>query len=260
MATMMMAFVFAAGLFVGILVMVETGRRIAARRVVEDPKGARLGTGAVEAAVFALLGLIIAFTFSGAATRFDARRDLIVAETNAIGTAYLRLDLLAPEARMRLREAFRNYVDARLAIYQKGARRPSEVAEELTRAAALQRELWSQALAESQAAGASPDAGKLLLPALNEMFDITTTRTFAIQMHPPAVIWAMLFTLALASALLAGYGMGGARSRSWLHVLGYAVIVALAVYVIIDIEYPRLGLIRVDTLDQALIDLRKGMT
>jgi len=73
----------------------------------EDPEGARAGAGAVEGSVFGLLGLLIAFTFSGAAFRFDARRQLAVEETNAIGTAYLRLDLLPADKQPALRDSFR---------------------------------------------------------------------------------------------------------------------------------------------------------
>jgi hypothetical protein len=69
----------------------------------------------------------------------------------------------------------------------------------------------------------------------------------------------MLIALALASALLAGFGMAGSKSRSWLHILGFAGVMAVAVYVIIDLEFPRLGLIRVDTFDQALVELRASM-
>ena len=99
----------------------------------------------------------------------------------------------------------------------------------------------------------------LLLPALNDMIDITTTRAMAARMHPPLVILAMLFGLGLASALLAGYGMAGGKSRNWLHMIGFAAVMAVAVYVILDIEFPRLGLIRVDAFDQALVELRASM-
>ena len=99
----------------------------------------------------------------------------------------------------------------------------------------------------------------MLLPALNAMFALTTTRTLATDMHPPRTIYVMLFGMALASAMLAGFAMGAARSRSWLHMVLFAAAVSTAVYVIIDIEYPRFGLIRVDAFDQALIDLRQSM-
>ncbi len=88
----------ALALFAGMLLLLDIGRRIGARRRAQDAGGAGAGTGAVEGAVFALLGLLVAFTFSGAASRFDARRALVVEEANAIGTAYLRLDLLPASA------------------------------------------------------------------------------------------------------------------------------------------------------------------
>ena len=92
------------------------------------------------------------------------------------------------------------------------------------------------------------------------MIDITTTQVMATQMHPPIVLFAMFFGLALAASLLAGYGMTGSKVRSRFHMLGFALVMAVAVYVILDIEYPRLlGLIRVDAFDQALIDLRESM-
>jgi hypothetical protein len=258
MNAIVMASVLAVGLFFGILAMLELGRRLGIRRLASDPAGAQAGTGAVEGAVFALVGLLIAFTFSGAASRFDERRDLIVAETNAIGTAWLRLDLL-PADQPAIRDSFRQYLDARLAVYRKLPDLEAAHAE-LAKATALQATIWAQAIAAGQREGASPDAIKLLLPALNEMFDITTTRTMATQAHPPVVIYGMLIVLALASALLAGFGMAGSKSRSWLHILGFAGVMAVAVYVIIDLEFPRLGLIQVDTFDQALVELRASMT
>jgi hypothetical protein len=81
----------------------------------------------------------------------------------------------------------------------------------------------------------------------------------ATLMHPPAVVFVMLFGLAMAASLLAGYGMTGSKVRSWFHMLGFALVVAVSVYVILDLEYPRLGLIRVDAFDQALVDLRQSM-
>ncbi len=114
-------------------------------------------------------------------------------------------------------------------------------------------------VAESHEEGASSAARTPLLRALNQMIDITTTRTMAVQLHPPVIIFAMLFLVALASALLAGYGMAGGESRRWLHVIGFALVIALSVYVILDIEFPRLGLIRVDAFDQSLVELRESM-
>ena len=258
MENAIVALLLVVGLFFGMLVLLEVGRRIGARRLAEDPEGAEAGVGTVEGAVFALLGLLIAFTFSGAASRFDTRRQLIIEETNDIGTAYLRLDLLSTEAQPGLREKFRQYVDTRLEVYRK---LPDMAAakEELAKANRLQVEIWRQSVAASRVQGASAAAPMLLLPALNAMIDITTTRTMAGQMHPPMIIFALLFGLALASSLLVGYGMASSKARNWLHMLGLAFVMAVSVYVILDIEYPRLGFIRVDDFDRALVELRESM-
>ena len=246
------------GLFLGMLLFLEIGRRSSIRRMEEDAGTAGEGVGAVDGAVFALLGLLIAFTFSGASARFDTRRQLIVEETNDIGTAYLRLDLLPANAQPVLRESFRRYLDARIEIYRK---LPDIAAakQQLAKAIELETQIWRQAVAASQAKGAPPAAPILLLPALNAMIDITTTQVMETQMHPPIVVFAMLFGLALAASLLAGYGMTGGKVCSRFHMLGFALVMAVAVYVILDIEYPRLGLIRVDAFDQALVDLRESM-
>jgi hypothetical protein len=240
------------------LVLLEVGRRLGARRLAQDPKGADAGVGTVESAVFALLGLLIAFTFSGAAARFDVRRELIVAEANNIGTAYLRLDLLPVDAQPGLRDKFRRYLDSPLEVYRT---LPDHAAaqEEIVKVNRLQVEIWRQSVAASRSQGASTPAQMLLLPALNEMIDITTTRTMAGQMHPPLVIFALLFGLALVSSLLVGYGMAASQQRNWLHSIGLALVTAASVFVILDIEYPRLGLIRVDAFDRALIELRQSM-
>jgi hypothetical protein len=245
-------------LFLGMLLFLEIGRRIGERWLSKDPDAARLGVGAVEGSVFGLLGLLVAFTFSGASTRFDARRHLIVEETNAIGTAYLRLDVLPSAVQPALRDSFRRYLDSRLAIYRK---LPDVAAakEELAKSNHLQAEIWRVGVAAVQAEGAPSAAPMLFLPALNAMFDITTTRTMATQMHPPEIVYVMLFGLALLASLLAGYGMAGGKVRKWLHMIGFAVIMALSVYVILDLEFPRLGFIRVNAFDQALVDLRKSM-
>ncbi len=247
----------ACGLFVGLLVFMEVGRRIGLRRLEKDPKGSRVGVGALEGAVFGLLGLLLAFSFSGAASRFDTRRQLVVEEANAIGTAYLRLNLLSPNKRAELQGRFRQYVDTRLDAYSKLPDLDAAF-EGLAKANANQDEIWKEAVAATREEAYQP-AAMLLLPALNEMIDITTTRTMAARTHPPMIIFVMLGVLLLVGALLAGVAMAGGKHRSWVHILGFAAISTATMYVILDLEYPRLGLIQVEAFDQVLVDVRASM-
>jgi hypothetical protein len=214
-------------------------------------------SGAIIGAVFALLGLLIAFTFSGAYSRFDARRQLIVQEANAIGTAYLRLDLLPVAGQAPLREKFRAYAASRAVLYEK-LTDASATMSEIAKAGALQKEIWTLSVAASK----DPQyhsARILLLPALNEMIDIVTTRTVAIQTHPPLLVWAMLFVIALSCAGLTGYRASASGRPGYLYHILLAVITACVLYVILDIEYPRYGLVRLDTVNHVLVELAKTM-
>ncbi|MET0754553.1 MAG: hypothetical protein ABWY48_00445 [Pseudoxanthomonas sp.] len=245
-------------LFLGMLLFSEIGRRIGVARIARDPDGLTRGAGAAEAAVFGLLGLLIAFSFSGAASRFEARRHLIAEETNAIGTAYLRVDLLPADAQPEIRKLFGRYVDTRIATYADAedlAATKARIAEGET----LQGAIWKKSVAALQRPDAAPPATIMLVPALNEMIDITTTRVVATQNHPPVAVFLLLAGLSLIGAMLVGYGTSLNRDRSWLHNGAFAAILALTVYVIVDLEFPRLGLIRIHEADRILIDLRKTM-
>ena len=256
-AMMMSGLAFAVGLFVGMLVMQHIGHRIAMKRIAQDPESAKKGAGVIEGAVFGLLSLLMAFTFSGAVTRFDTRRHLVSEEAIRIGTAFERIKLLPADSQPAMRDLFKRYLDARLETY----RNPDDTA--ATKAAwdhslELQQDIWNRAVAAGQASPTTV-AGMLLLPAVNQMIDITRTRLMATRMHPPPVVYAMLAVMALVGALLAGYHMAGGKARSWLHTIGFAAVISVTAYVILDIEYPRLGLIRVDAADEVLVELRRQM-
>jgi hypothetical protein len=242
-------------LFAGMLVMLEVGRRVGIRRIARGTEADLSSGGALNASVFALLGLLLAFTFSGAASRFETRRQLIVEEANAIGTAYLRLDLLPASGQPALREKFKQYVDVRLAAYSNADVEAGK--QQLAQAASIQHELWSQALMVSRAPDATPDGGRLLLPALNTLIDTTTKQTMANEMHPPMIVFAMLVGLILISSLLAGFSLAQGTRRNWIQVLCFAAVLSFTFYVILDLEFPRVGWIRLD--DRPLVELRQTM-
>ena len=249
--------IFAVALSAGVLVLLEIGRRIGARQLAEEGETASKGLGAIEGAIFGLLGLILAFSFSGALTRFDARRHLVVEEANDIGTAWLRVALLPADAQPPMRDLFRRYLDSRIEVYRKVPDMEA-VKSEQARSAKLQSEIWVLAVSSTREVGTA-QAPMLLLTALNAMFDITTTRTEAARVHPPLMIFGMLGALTLACSLFAGYDMAIRRRLNLLHSVAFAAVLSVTAYVIIDLEYPRLGFIQISDSDQVLVDLRKSM-
>jgi hypothetical protein len=228
------------------LLLLELGRRLRIRHKVPSE------SSVIESAIFGLFGLLLAFTFSGAIARYDAHRQLLIEETNDIGTAYLRLDLLPPAAQPPLRQLFRDYTTSRLGLYDAVSKEVSPVTEH------LQHEIWQQSVAAASAPGASVDAAKLLLPSLNAMIDITATRQNAFNMHPPTVVFLLLFAFSGGSAFLAGYSMT-AHGRSWFYMVALSIAVTITIYATLEIEYPRQGLIRLTDTDRTLIDLRNSM-
>jgi hypothetical protein len=233
-------------MFPAMILLVELGRRLRKRGTVAE------ASSAIEGAIFGLFGLLLAFTFSGAITRYDNHRLLLTEEVNDIGTAYLRLDLLPSERQPELQQLFRDYTNSRLHIFE---RMRVEILPETTR---LQRVIWQRATAAASLPGANPDAAKLLLPAINNMIDITSTRQNAFNMHPPAVVFWLLFFFSGGSAVMAGFSMK-AGPRDWVYSIALALAVTLTVSTIMDVEYPRRGLIRLRGSDQALISLRGSM-
>jgi len=218
-------------------------------RLVVNPTKSRV----VSCAQFEYLG----FSFAGAGSRFDARRALIVQETNSIGTAWLRLEVLPEASRAPLQAKFREYVDTRIAAYRAFPDTAAARAA-LGRARAMQGAIWSEALT---AAVAMPTTSGtiLLMPALNAMFDDASTRDAALMAHLPVTIFALLIFLVLCCGVLAGYGMTTGGPRSWLHLIGFSAVITIMLYVITDYEYPRRGRITLAAYDRLMVDLRQEM-
>lgn len=244
-------------LVAALLVCVETGYRLGRKRISQNPDVVA-GAGVIEAAIFGLLGLLLAFQFASAQTRMEYRRSLIVQEANAIGTAYLRVDFLPPDAQPPLRDLYRRYIDTRIAVFDS---LPDLATSDrkLSEANALQSEIWSAAVIAVQR-DPNPGTRQLAISPINDMIDLTTTRTIATRNHVPGAIVALLLMVSLAGAVLAGHAMAVRRKgRSRLHALVFSVVIATTLDVMIDLEFPRYGLIRNDDADQAMHDTRAGM-
>ncbi len=243
-------------LLIGILVCLESGYRLGRRSqaTCEHPYE---GVGAIDAAVFGLLALLLGFSFAVGMSRLEYRRELAVKEADAIGTAYMRLDLLPADTQPKLRRLFREYLDARLSVYRNLS--DFDLAErEIARADQIQDKIWSAAVEGSESDLGRKSVRILLLPAINEMIDIATPRTVELRMRLPRLILGLLIGVALLSGLLAGYAVSKRGKRSYLHMLIYAGAIVLTVYTIMDLENPRSGLIRLEN-PQTVVDRLQQM-
>jgi hypothetical protein len=258
MAYTLFAALFVVALFSAMLLLLEAGRWIGARRMAVDPEGAKAGLGAVVGVVFSLLGLLLAFTFSGAASRFDARKQLAVQEINTLSKVYYLLDLFPEPTQTKLKDSFRSYLDAELQAVK--ALPDIRVAKRAySRSSALKLDIQNQVIAACRNPSSQAISAYVLLPAINEWIANSTNRIVAANTHPPFAIYVVLVGLALVSSLIAGYAMAEAKARSWLHIVVFAAVISVTIYVIIDLEFPRIGFIRINDIDRLLVDLRKKM-
>jgi phosphate/sulfate permease len=230
----------------------EAGYRLGKRRLEKHPESKTEGSGAVDSSIFGILGLILAFTFTGTLSRFENRTNLVLKEANAIGTAYLRLDLLPKSDRDKLRPLYKEYVKSRIALYDNYANRQLSNSY-FQQGLKLQGQIWEIANA-SVLVGKNPGIISLVLSSTNDMIDVANERLQATRTHPPAIVYVLLFTLAMASAFLVGASMSANQRRPLSYMIMFCVTISAITYIILDLEYPRLGLIRIDIGDKVLME------
>jgi hypothetical protein len=233
------------------LLALEAGYRIARKR--EEP--AQDGVGLFQTAIFALLGLLLGFSFAGSMGRFEARRDLIIREANAISAAYFRIDVLPPAFQPEMRNLFHSYLEARLHAYD-DLDSGHDFESAMAKASLLQQQIWAKAV---EATSQDTSSRTLVLSSLNEMIGVTTARAVAWQTNLPTVILVLLLCVALLTSLLAGYGMAKSARRHVFHGVIYAAAVSLTIYVVLDLDNPRRGLIRLDSAEQVLRQLQRAI-
>jgi hypothetical protein len=253
----------AAALFVGLLIAQVIGHSIGRRRHRASGGVEKAASGVIDGAVFALLGLLLAFTFSGASARYDLRRDLLVDHVNALGTAWLRIDMLQAEDQAALRALFPRYLDALISapvVYASAdaATRAGALAAVLAEVQNLQDQIWAAAMAVL-ARDQRPQVATLLLPPLNESFDLGSSRLAATRFGIQApVIW-LLFGVALLAAALAGNAQADNQRPDRLHLLVFAALISAMLWFILDFDSPRVGIINLGAYDELLVELRERM-
>lgn len=210
-------------------------------------------TTAILSALLGLLAFLLAFTFGMSGSRYDSRRTHIVDEANAIGTAVLRADLYPDAEREAFRKDFNQYLEARIRYYEEGDNL-TEVMKVRDEANALTTHLWNRCARLSKDSSLAV-ASLQMTPALNAMFDIATTRYIAELSRVPDSIVIMLLVLSLATSFYVGYLSTG-KPLDRLMVVGFCVLTVLVIYITLDLDRPRRGMIKLSDSHQAMIELR----
>jgi hypothetical protein len=229
-----------------ILAASEVGRRIGRHAAAKG--GGDVST--LESAILGLMALMIGFTFAMALSRFEARRDAVLSEANAIGTTALRARLLPQPERGEILKLLREYVAVRLDITARPVSR-AELAAAIDRSNALQEALWQQAKATSTKDTGMVPTG-LFIQTLNDMIDQHGKRLAALRNRVPNIVMLALFGIAAVGASFTGYGMGLEARRARLPLYLMALLLAAVILLILDLDRPSAGFIEVS--QQPMID------
>jgi hypothetical protein len=240
--------------FALMLAATEIGFRLGRKSEANTPEKTKSLVSTVEAAILAVLGLLLGFTMSMAVTRFEARKQLVLDEANAIGNSCLRTELLPAPEGTEIASILREYINVRVQ-YGATGNDPARLDSLRTQTARLQDEFWKRAVAYGQK-NPSPMAASLLLQSLNQSIDLESARRMALQNHVPENVIYVNGILGMLAALLVGYTFGLNGRRQIFSMCVMCVAVTLVLTLIIDLDQPRSGLVRVS--QQPMIDLQNG--
>ena len=227
-------------LFIGIIISYLLGLRTMHYLKKKDPSYTTDGIGPLEGAVLGLLSLLLAFTFNQSASHYDIRRDLLVGESNDIGTALFRSALYPDSLKRAFRSDFKEYILARIAYYDAGTDEEKILAA-LQEANGISTRIWQRASSISQWPG-DPTRSMQMIPAINNMIDAMSKREEARKkLVPDSILW-LLFLLCVTGSFIVGYA---SKSRRMDHVIlcTYSLMTVMTIYFILDLDRPRRGII-----------------
>lgn len=234
------------------LLSVEVGYRVAGYRLRHAGEEKESPLGAMVGATLGLLAFMLAFTFGLAGSRFDDRRQVVLSEANAIGTTYLRAEMLPEPMRMESQDLLREYVDVRLEAVQQ----PGKLHQAILKSKELHNGLWSQAVAAAEKDRS--DITGLFVQSLNEVIDLHAKRVMVgVRSRVPDVIWVVLCVLAILAMVMLGYHSGLVHSRRSIAVIALVLGFSSVLYLIADLDRPNQGTLEVS--QQSMIDLRQSM-
>ena len=246
--------VMALVLFIFMLIAIEAGYRFGLKANKNESYKAHVV--AVQSTLLGLLALLIAFTFSIAIQRFDSRSDAVVDEANAIGTTYLRTELLPISMRSDIQQSIHDYVDLRVLASATPLNQVVEQSVLRLKATHIQTILWRQAMAAVEK-DPRPVTSGLFVQSLNELIDSYGRRIMSVDRHVPEAVLLLLSFVFIVTGGITGYAVGITNQRpSFISYIMVGLFVLL-VFLIIDLDHPRQGLIKVN--QQSLIDLRHSI-
>jgi hypothetical protein len=250
------ALLLAGLLFLGIIISYVLGLKVRQYRASRDPSFEPGGLGPLVGALLGLLSLLLAFTFNHSASDYATERDLLVAESIAIETALWRSDLYPDSLRVAFRKDFEEYITARIEYYDAGTneewiRVTRQKAEEISG------RIWRRAAHDSKQSGGALKSGQMI-PAINNMIDIEIKREDARQRHIPDPILWLLLVLCLIGSFVVGYA-NKSSTIDWVILCSYALMTVLTVYLILDLDRPKRGMIETGTAHQNMIELLKTL-
>lgn len=232
------------------LLAIESGYRFARYRHQRSADEKEPNLGGMVGATLGLLAFMLAFTFGLAGTRFEARREIVLTEANAIGTTYLRGALLPEPMRTEARDLLRDYVDIRLqAVHQ------HTLDEAIAKSEQLHERLWSTAIAAVEKERTLTT--NLFVTSLNEVIDLHAVRLQRVRSRVPIVIWLVLYLLLLLTMVMIGYQQGLTGAKRSLAVIALVVGFSTVLFLIVDLDRPGQGMLQ--TSQQAMVDLRRSM-
>jgi hypothetical protein len=239
-------------LFILVLASFLVGVRIRKNVLKKHPDLANDDFGALSSSLLGLLALLLAFTFGMANSRFDDRRKLAIEEANAIGTVVLRAEVLPDSMKNILKSQLEEYLETRIAFNQAGMDFDKMV-DYYYKADGISSDIW-MTVAEYAKTNTEITRTSEIIPALNAMIDITTSRRAAGEANIPDSIQFLLIFLCVCSTFLMGYER---KNRiDMLVVVGFSLMLALTVFTIIDLDRPRSGLVNLDEANSKIVELR----
>lgn len=237
-----------------IVLFIWLGNYFNKKRIAKYPEVAQQSSAAIEGSVLGIMSLLLGFTFSVVVTRFETRRQLMVADITNVNTAILRCDLFPDSIRNLMRADFKEFLEARIAYYEAGSDN-ARVLDEIKKAKKIWGMIWKRVAFDSK----NPEVrvrSQQMIPVLSNLDNSIIEREAGrVSGVPKLILWTLL-VLVLITSFFLGVDFKE-KKRNKILVVGYALVLCITLNLIIELNTPRKGLINLDTTQQKMIELRE---